>query len=321
MRLSIIIPVYNVERYLNECLEDLIFQIRNDIEIILVDDGSTDCSGKICDEYSDKYSFITTIHKKNGGLSSARNEGIRIAKGEYLIFIDSDDRVSKKLFECVLECIDKEHPDIIEYDFDKFIDGKPMRFDDCDINMDVDIETIAGNENIYDAYFITRSIKRETWTKAYRSSLFKEIFFPVGRLAEDLATTYKILSKPSKITIVNRTLYYYRVRNNSIMGSGSIKLFYDAMLAHYEIYDFIKLNKKYVKIAYTNYFNNLMKLYAKNFYEKLEYKNDEILKRYNDIEIKKINFTGKFVLVISKINMNILLKLLYFRFIKTSRKV
>ena len=97
MLISIIVPVYNVENYLKECIDSILRQEFRDYEIILVDDGSKDDSGKICDEYGKKYSFISVIHKKNGGLSDARNFGLKIAKGEYILFIDSDDYIAKIL--------------------------------------------------------------------------------------------------------------------------------------------------------------------------------------------------------------------------------
>lgn len=320
MKLSIIIPVYNVEKYLEECLKNIIIQINNNIQIVLVDDGSTDNSGKICDKYEEKYAQIKVIHKKNGGLSSARNEGLKYAEGEYIVFIDSDDVISKQLCGILLDVINKENPDIIEYNFEKFIDGK---FNEriCKKKEKTKMyEKIIGIDNVFDAYFITKKIKRESWTKAYKKALFDNINFPIGRLAEDLATTYKVLAKSNKVVYINEILYFYRVRNNSIMGNGSIKLYYDAMLAHSEIYDFIKHRDKYSRIAYTNYFNNLMKLYSKNYIEQHKYKIKDIEKRYFNISFRKLNIKGKLVFILSKFNYRFTLNVIYNLLIKGGRK-
>ena len=319
MKLSVIIPVYNVEKYLSDCLNSFITQLRcSDIEILLIDDGSIDGSGKICDVYANKYDIIEVFHKDNGGLSSARNFGLNYSTGDYIMFIDSDDAISYYLFENVLRLIEKENPDLIEYNFDSFFDGTDYNDDNiCYID---DYMIIEGTNDIFDLYFAEK-IKRETWTKIYRKDLFENILFPVGRLAEDLATTYKLLNKCNKVIMINKNLYHYRIRGNSIMSNSSVKLYYDAMLAHYEIYDFVKNNDSYVEVSYTNYFNNLMKLYAKNDIEKLNYNTNEIIDKYNHIKIQYLNFTSKIVFILSKINLKITLTFLYLKFIKGGRKI
>lgn len=318
MKISIIIPVYNVKNYINNCLKSLINQTYKDIEVILVDDGSTDGTEFICDEYCKKYNFFKVIHKTNEGVSSARNEGLEYATGEYIIFIDSDDIVSPHLCEKIISIVVEEKPDIIQYDFCKFIDQNEMvQSNKKEKNK---VNYIIGCNEIYKSYFIDEKIKRELWAKAYKKELLKNLKFPEDRLAEDLATMYIILSKCNKIICINDHLYYYRVRNNSIMGSGSIKLYYDAMLAHYEIFEFIKNNQKYFKIAYTNYFNNLMKLYAKNVVERHDYETKNIKKRYDNIKFSNLKAKGKFIFILSKMNLKMTLKFVYNLFIKGGRK-
>lgn len=319
MKISIIIPVYNVKNYINNCLKSLINQTYKDIEVILVDDGSNDGSELICDECCKKYNFFKVIHKINGGVSSARNEGLKYATGEYIIFVDSDDIISTDLCERIIKIATEYKPDVIQYDFCKFNKVNEALIFNKKISEEK-IDCIIGIEEIYKSYFIDEKIKRELWAKAYKKELLKNLKFPEDRLAEDLATMYIILSKCNKIICINDHLYYYRVRNNSIMGSGSIKLYYDAMLAHYEIFEFIKDNQKYFKIAYTNYFNNLMKLYAKNVVERHDYETKNIEKRYDNIKFSNLKAKGKFIFILSKMNLKMTLKFVYNLFIKGGRK-
>ena len=320
MKISFIVPVYNVKDYIEDCLNSLINQTYKNIEIIIIDDGSTDGSEDICDKYCKKYEYITVIHKKNGGLSSARNEGLKYVNGEYIVFVDSDDFVSTILCERLIDIIRIENPDLIQYDFFKFLDGEEIKFtNDIGLTNNNNYYTLEGIENIYNHYFIDEKLKRESWTKAYKRSVLDNFSFPLGRLAEDLATTYKIISKCEKIVCIDDYLYFYRLRNNSIMGNGSIKLYYDAMLAHYDIYKFIENNPKYSKVAYTNYFNNLMKLYAKNIIENHNYQSEKIRNRYLNIKYDLLNFKGKLVYLFSKINNFAALKIIYNKFIKNGR--
>lgn len=316
MKISIIIPVYNVRRYIKYCLDSLVNQTYKDYNVILVDDGSNDGSEKICDEYCQNHKNFKVVHKENGGVSSARNIGIGQADGDYIIFVDSDDIVSNKLCERIANIAIEQNIDVIQYEYLKFDREKEIKDYEKEVEEEITLCEVNKIDEIYKLYFIDEKIKRETWGKAYRREILKDLKFPEGRLAEDLATTYLILSKCNKIVYTNEKLYYYRIRRNSIMRSGNIKLYYDAMLSHFEIYEFIESKKKYANIAYTNYFNNLMKLYAKNNVEKCNYKNEDIIKRYKQIEYKKLEIKGKIIFIISKINLQYSLYLIYKIFVK-----
>ena len=201
---SIIVPVYNVEEYILKCLKSLSSQKYKNIEVIAVDDGSTDNSGKICDDFKDERFRI--FHKKNGGLSSARNFGIKKAKGEILAFVDSDDFVKEDFIEKMLERM-VDDVDIVVCGYN---DEKPKE------------ETLSGR--IATIRFLTKqeNIDLITWNKVYRKSLFLDnnIWFPEGKKHEDALTTYKLLSKARKIQYISESLYEYVVRENSIMNSG-----------------------------------------------------------------------------------------------------
>ena len=212
--ISVIVPVYNVEKYIEKCLDSIINQTYKNIEILLIDDGSTDSSGKICDDYSKQDKRIKVFHKENGGLSSARNYGVDKSKGEYLTFIDSDD--------------------IIELDYIDYLFGLIKKYD---VELSICPYTVIinntkkynfGKNNIEELMDTERCLKRmlceEGFTvsacaKMYKKSLFDDIKFPVNKLCEDNGTTYKLMFKCDNIAYGNISKYNYFKRPNSIMTS------------------------------------------------------------------------------------------------------
>lgn len=201
---SIIVPVYNVEKYVLKCLKSLASQTYKNIEVIVVDDESTDRSGRICDEFNDER--FRVFHKKNGGLSDARNYGIRKAKGEILAFVDSDDFVKK---------------DFIEKMTNDLVDGIDIVV--CGYNNEKPRgEILSGRDATIRLLTKQENIDLITWNKVYRRSLFLDnnIWFPEGKKHEDALTTYKLLSKARKIQYISESLYEYVVRKDSIMNSG-----------------------------------------------------------------------------------------------------
>lgn len=211
---SIIVPVYNVEKYIEMCLDSVINQTYKNIEILLIDDGSTDNSGNICDKWQKKDKRIKTFHKENGGLSSARNYGIDRAKGDYLTFIDSDDTLELDYVEYLYNLIKKHDTDLSicpytviinetkKYDFGKNYDEELLDTDEC----------------------LKRMLCEEGFTvsacaKLYKKELFDDIRYPLNKLCEDNGTTYKTIMKCSKIAYGNESKYNYFKRPNSIMTS------------------------------------------------------------------------------------------------------
>lgn len=201
---SIIVPVYNVEKYVLKCLKSLAGQTYKDIEVIVVDDGSTDKSGKICDEFKDER--FRVFHKKNGGLSSARNFGIKKARGNVLAFVDSDDFVKKDFIEKMLNRLN----DDIYVVVCGYNNEKPKE------------EVLSGREATIRLLIKQENIDLITWNKLYRKSLFidNNIWFPEGKKHEDALTTYKLLSKAKRVGYIPDALYGYVVRDGSIMHSG-----------------------------------------------------------------------------------------------------
>lgn len=218
IQLSIIIPVFNVEKYLEECINSVLQQTFSNFEIILVDDGSTDSSGNICDLYSRKDRRIQVIHKENGGLSSARNAGLRIAKGKYVGFIDSDDWISETMYQHLYEEAEKTAADIASCRYQE-VDRRPK----LDKNIYHKTE-IREKQEVLKAFFL-RKISESVCDKIFRKELWEEIRFPEGEINEDTITLFYILLKSHKLIYFDSPEYYYRKRQGSITKSGYSKRF------------------------------------------------------------------------------------------------
>lgn len=232
--ISVIVPVYNVEEYLNRCIESIINQTYRDFEVILVDDGSTDNSGVICDEYSNTIEYINTIHKKNGGLSSARNVGIDYARGETITFIDSDDYISPYYLEILKKLISHEGVEVgvigfavgesTEYCFSEFHDSDEIIYESMDYIFDM----------------ITNSYLQSACGKIYSRELFENCRFIENRVLEDTGLTYKIFYYASKICVSKEPLYYYYQRSGSIMHRKFSEQDYSGILSYEERVLFFK---------------------------------------------------------------------------------
>ena len=260
MFVSIIVPVYNVEQYLKECIESILAQTWKNFEVILVDDGSTDSSGKICDEYSQKKEFISVIHKKNGGLSSARNAGIDVAQGDYLAFIDSDDVVHPRYLSELVAIVKKEKADLAACNF---CVGSLCRWKNfSEVKYD-----IRCNEDVLKKMNDNDVVVTVAWNKLYHAKFFREygLRYPVGKIHEDMFLTPQILYYTKKMVITNEQLCFYRQRENSIMNSSfSIKQL-DALDAiEFRIELFQHWNKQYLQASeYESYIRKSNELYKK----------------------------------------------------------
>lgn len=235
--ISVIIPVYNVDPYLEDCLESIINQEYDNLEIILVDDGSTDRSGLICDEYAEKDKRIKVFHKENGGLSDARNFGLDIATGEYISFIDSDDYILSNYFSYLEQLISADNADIAVCQF-IYVDEKGAF---CELGGDRINETIIGNTNCMQYFLYSEAIDTTAWRKLFRRSLFinSGISFPKGRYHEDIFTTYKLIGRCNVIAVGSECLYAYRKRESSIVNSHFSPKRLDAIDGYVECYDYI----------------------------------------------------------------------------------
>lgn len=232
--ISVIVPVYNVEKYLNRCVDSIVNQTYKNLEIILVDDGSLDNCGKMCDEYAEKDSRIKVIHKQNGGLSDARNVGTSAAKGKYLTYIDSDDFVTKDYCEFLYNNIKKSEADIsICKHYIMFEDGSK-------INTGTSKKYLMNKEEAFMKLLYSDDLDVSAWAKLYKRDIMENIFFPKDRLYEDSATTYKLIDKCKRIVFESEPKYIYAVRKNSITTNCFNKKKMDLILSTNEMCDYIE---------------------------------------------------------------------------------
>lgn len=226
--LSIVVPVYNVEQYLSKCIDSILQQTFGDFELILINDGSTDKSGVLCDEYAKKDKRIRTIHQDNAGLSAARNTGIDVAAGEYITFVDSDDWIEPETYAETVEFLQSNQLEVVCFDFYTERNGKKTFRAMYDRNI-IFTGNVALNE------ILKEKIDNSSVDKLYLRSLFDNLRYPVGRVFEDVALTYKVLAKAQKIGYLHKPFYHYVKRKNSIIGTSfSAQKRWDRFLAHQE---------------------------------------------------------------------------------------
>lgn len=230
---SIIIPVYNIEAYIKECVNSVLTQTYKNLEIILVDDGSTDESGRICDKLKKQDERIVVIHKKNGGLSDARNCGIGHAHGEYIGLVDGDDVISPVMYESMLNAMLKYDVDIVtcrKAENKKTIQEQRKHISQKDI-----IDITSGFDAIY--YLFNDYIcGNYAWNKLYKRELFNKVKYPKRRFFEDIYTTHLLFLESNKVLILNKNLYYYRTRENQITNSKKVP--YKLIKDHIEAFIF-----------------------------------------------------------------------------------
>ena len=213
--ISVIVPCYKVEKYLSKCVDSILKQTYKNLEIWLVDDGSPDRCGQICDDFSKKDYRIKVIHKENGGLSDARNTAVEVANGEWISFIDSDDYVAENYFEQLYFLAKEYNCQCSVVQALPFEDGTSPSVPIEKKRIDV----LSAQEAIAHMFYQTL-LDTSAWNKLYHRSLFKTgIRYPKGFLFEDNPTTYRLLSLCKHIAVCQQKLYYYRIRYDSIEGS------------------------------------------------------------------------------------------------------
>ena len=207
--ISVIVPVYNVERYLKRCIESILQQTYPYIELIIVDDGSTDGSGQICDRYKRIDDRITVFHEKHGGTSKARNIGLQHAKGEFIGFVDSDDYIVDDMYETLL-CGMREGIDIVCCGRRCVISGKKSYNAYC-----IGATCKFSNQEAIEELLLLRGISFSVCTKLFRKELFYDIRFPVGKTCEDVPVTYNLIKKAKNVLHIGSAKYYNCYRENS----------------------------------------------------------------------------------------------------------
>lgn len=215
---SVIIPVYNVERYLKKCVDSILTQTYVNLEIILVDDGATDTSGKMCDDYQKVDPRVSVVHKKNGGLASARNAGLAVAHGEYIAYVDSDDWVEPDFVECLLSDCLGNGADMSICRFENCFSEEPFAHKEKQFSCVWNGKDAVCHRVLDEAKYC---ISTSAWNKFYKRELIADMCFPEGKYYEDIVYGVKAMLRADKVAYTNRSLYHYRcARPGSIMNEG-----------------------------------------------------------------------------------------------------
>ena len=254
-KVSVIIPVYNVEKYLNTCVQSVVRQSYNNLEIIIIDDGATDASPQICDNWGNADERVNVYHYENGGLSVARNRGLKKATGDYIVFLDSDDYyLTNDAIKEMVHAIEKENADIVVFNWKNVLDDgtSPENIqhdnilgvsfpDNGVVNGEKALEYLFAHR--IESYAQMRMVKRDFYEK-------KHFKFPENRIFEDVATTYRVLAESEKVYFLNKKLYGYLQRNDSILKTYHKKYFFDWLKALDEMLDYVNLyhNKLFLQM-------------------------------------------------------------------------
>lgn len=237
-KLSIIVPVYKVEPYIHKCVDSILNQTFTDFELILVDDGSPDNCGKICDEYAQKDERVRVIHKENGGVSSARNLGVDESAGEYISFIDPDDWIDEEMYSEVVLYMENNEIDILCIDVCEVRESKSFVRNKFD-------ENLFFNRKDALTKILIDEIDNSPCNKVYKKLVWEGVRFPVGRRFEDVATIYKTFYNSNKVGYMKKAFYYYLKREGSAIAlSFDAQRRFENFLGYKERYEFAKVNCK-----------------------------------------------------------------------------
>lgn len=274
--ISIIVPIYKVEQYLDKCIQSIINQTYRNLQIILVDDGSPDNCGKICDEYALKDDRIEVIHKINGGISDARNIGISKAKGKYIGFVDSDDFIDKNMYKDMYNLIEEKKADVCICNFYNVIDDNNIIK-----NSNKGIQEY-NKMDILREILLDKQIQSYAWNKLYKRELFDNIKYPVGKKYEDIGTTFYILEKCNKVVVTDLPKYYYLNRADSIVNSLSEQTVMDYVDLINKRYDYIE-NKFNKLTRYNVYYLARTLITSYTDLQNIENPGKEIIEKLNNL--------------------------------------
>lgn len=241
--LSIIVPVYDVERYLPKCMDSILAQTFTDFELILVDDGSPDNCPALCDAAAAKDARIRVIHQKNGGLSAARNAGLDAARGAWIGFVDSDDYIAPEMYEAMYHAVQSTGADLALCDYAEVDEtGAPCQ----SMHIRLEKKDFTGRDLLKNA---TDSTIQPAWNKLYRRDVFAQLRYPEGKLNEDLFLIPEICLNTQKAVVVPKALYYYVQRGGSIMSGNKTLRHFDAAEAAQRYWDCLVENAAYDALA------------------------------------------------------------------------
>lgn len=302
---SVIVPVYNVEMYLDRCIESIVNQEYKNIEILLMDDASTDKSGEMCDEWGTKDARIRVFHLPHGGLSAARNSGMREMKGEYILFVDSDDYIMPDLILNAYSNLVKNDADMVLFHFQNFYKEEENK----DILRDKEVGFITKEEVMYMMYSPEAEVAFLAWNKLYKKHIFDDIIYPVGRIFEDNAIAHKVYDKCQKIVYDKNSYYLRQMREDSITGKcrvfnkKNLQILYGRK-ERCEFYANIE-NKELLTRVYAEYLHTLIHYYHNTQY----YLKDKVICKMLSKE-----FGAIYPIAIGKVKFDLKKRIGYFAF-------
>ena len=240
--ISVIVPIYKVEKYLDRCIDSITSQTYKNLEIILVDDGSPDSCPQMCDAFAAGDTRIKVIHKENGGLSDARNAGLKIAAGQYISFIDSDDWIEPEMYERMVRAMNRDKSDIAACSV------RMVWEDGSQTQMLIQTpDRVLDRSKAQKALLLEDLLKQPVWYKLYKRECVKNILFDVGRCHEDVYWSYKAVGAAERVSLIAYVGYNYLQRNDSIMGAGYSLKRLDALKAYCRRYEYMK--KEFPELA------------------------------------------------------------------------
>lgn len=310
--ISVIVPIYKVEAYLERCIKSIVDQTYKNLEIILVDDGSPDRCPEICDEWKEKDDRIKVIHKKNGGLSDARNAGMQIMTGTYVSYIDSDDWIANDMYHNMINAIKEQDADICECAFERtsgIVKKKAVKCDDQVLTMDRQSALMA---------VVEEKIQPVVWNKLYKREVVDELWFEVGKYNEDEFFTYKAIERADKIIQIKYIGYYYFFREDSIINETYTIRRLDGLEARYQRMNDLEKYPEIYRNAKRQLVFNCMYHYQKGLRflsdSDLEILKSKIKNIYKDIpidkeDIRKYTKKEKIWFYISKISLDLVCRI------------
>lgn len=305
--ISVIVPVYNVEKYLNKCIKSILNQTYSNLEIILVDDGSTDSSNKICQDWAKIDKRIILIKQKNQGAGKARNTALDIATGDFIAFVDSDDYINEFMFEEMLNLVNDDI-DIVECDYVNVKNNYNFLKSDSNCSQKTYTNLEAMKEHILESNF-----KQVIWNKVYRKSTIGDVRFPENSKIDDEFFTYKVIGNANKLVHINKILYAYRQNPNSIMHTIDIASQYQALNAKIQRHEYIV--KRFPElINLSNYKINTFCIYLGQIIlaQKNSTENNEMfislnntIRSHSYIDFKTFSKTNNIWILLSRISLKL----------------
>lgn len=262
---SVIVPVYNVEKYLETCINSILRQSYDNLELILIDDGSTDKSGQICDYFSEKDERVLTFHIENNGVCNARNVGIKNMKGEYCLFVDSDDAIHKDTLLMAVKLLENKELDCVIYKYktidDDEFDDEIKKIQKCESEY---ICQVIDHDNVMREILVGKKFRMLACNKLYKTSLWRNLKYPIGRkYGDDTFVTYQLMDRCQKVGYLEKVLYFYRMREGSALhqkvGLERVQLFdsYAELIEYYQNNVPVLLEEAYAAFA-----NRMFDLFA-----------------------------------------------------------